>query len=103
MGFLSFFFKKNDLKKALNKGALIIDVRTPQEYDNGHTPDAINIPVDRLAMQSERLIALKQPIICCSNPDERSSKAVAILKSKGKKDVHNGGGWKALYELQKNL
>lgn len=103
MGFLSFLFKKNNLKDALKKGAFIIDVRTPQEYDNGHTPDAINIPVDRLAIQVDRLTALKQPIICCSNQDERSSKAVAILKSKGKKDVYNGGGWKALYELQKNL
>lgn len=34
---------------------LILDVRTPQEYADGHVPGAINIPYDKVEAQLERL------------------------------------------------
>jgi rhodanese-related sulfurtransferase len=40
-----FLFGKNNIKEAIKKGAVIIDVRTPHEYDNGRVPRSINIPL----------------------------------------------------------
>jgi rhodanese-related sulfurtransferase len=37
------------------KKAVLIDVRTPDEYRNGHIPGAINIPADRMLDQQTRL------------------------------------------------
>ena len=34
----------NELKDKVSKGAILIDVRSPQEYNEGHLPGAINIP-----------------------------------------------------------
>ena len=34
------------LTRLKGEGALVVDVRTPQEYESGHIPDAINAPVD---------------------------------------------------------
>ena len=34
----------NELKDKVSKGAILIDVRSPQEYNEGHLPEALNIP-----------------------------------------------------------
>lgn len=103
MGFLSFLFGGNKIKEALRAGAVVVDVRTPQEYDGGKVPESINIPVDRIAVQADRLIAMNRPIICCCASGARSGNAVKMLKAKGKKDVYNGGSWKSVYEILRTL
>jgi len=45
------FFKKlfgpgTDYKLLVQNGAVIIDVRSPQEFDNGHIKGSKNIPVN---------------------------------------------------------
>ena len=99
MGIFSFLFGRSKIKEALLHGALIVDVRTPQEYDGGKVPESINIPVDRVAAQADRLLAMKRPIVFCCSSGARSGNAVAILKSKVKKDVYNGGSWKSVYDI----
>lgn len=104
MGFLSFLgLGSGNIKNALRKGAIIIDVRTATEYDNGHIPDAFHIPVDRIKANAERLKESKLPIVLCCSSGDRSSTALQILKDKGVKDVYNGGNWETLLRLIKNL
>lgn len=100
MGFLSFLgFGKSSLKEALQKGAVIIDVRTANEYDNGRVPDSINIPVDRIPVNIRRIRDMNRPVIFCCTSGARSSKAVSILKENGKKDVYNGGSWMNMMKM----
>ena len=74
MGLFSFLrLGSGKIKNALQKGAIIIDVRTAQEYDRGHIPDAFNIPVDRIKVSIERIKASKLPVVVCCNTGERSS------------------------------
>ncbi len=40
-----------DFRQLLAKGAVIVDVRTPEEFRSGHLAGAINIPLDRLPSQ----------------------------------------------------
>jgi rhodanese-related sulfurtransferase len=103
MGMFSFLFGGNKVKEALQKGALVVDVRTPQEFDGGRVPESINIPVDRISSHAVRLIAMKRPVVFCCASGTRSGKAVNMLKAIGKKDVYNGGCWKKVYEIMRTL
>ncbi len=103
MSFLSNLFGGSQLKSALKKGAIVVDVRTGTEYDRGHFPDAFNIPVDRIAVSVDRLKAAKRPIIVCCNTGDRSALAVQQLKSKGIKNVYNGGNWEKLVKIMRSI
>ena len=104
MGLFSFLgFGSGKLKNALQKGAIIIDLRTGTEYDRGHVPDAFNIPVDRIKASAERLKEAKRPVIVCCNSGDRSGTAVQQLKAKGVKEVYNGGNWETLLKLIQSL
>lgn len=104
MSFLSLFgFGKNKIKEALQRDAVIIDVRTAHEYDQGHIPGSVNIPVDRINSSGERIKAMKKPVVLCCASGMRSGTAAGILKSKGIKDVYNGGSWISVMKLLKSL
>jgi rhodanese-related sulfurtransferase len=102
MGFLSFLGLGNStIRDALKKGAVVIDVRTANEYDTGRVPDSINIPVDRIAINVLRIRQMKKPVVCCCASGSRSSQAVRILKENGLKEVYNGGSWMHVLKVLK--
>ena len=98
-----FLFGKNKVKEAIKKGAIIIDVRTPHEYDNGRIPHSINIPVDRISASIERIKSMRKPIIVVCNSGTRSGQAKDILKAAGLQDVHNGGSWESVLRIFNKL
>lgn len=79
----------------IKAGALVVDVRTPEEYSTGHYPNALNIPVDevetRLAEFGED--KGKEIVVYCKS-GRRSGKAKGILEAQGFKNVTNAGGFK---------
>lgn len=84
MGLFSFLgFGNAGLKKALRRGAIIVDVRTAAEYDSGHIPDAFHIPVDRIRISADRLKDAKRPVVVCCNSGHRSQTALKVLQEKG--------------------
>jgi rhodanese-related sulfurtransferase len=103
VNFLSKIFGGSQIKSALKKGAIVVDVRTGTEYDRGHVPDAFNIPVDRISVSADRLKDAKRPIIVCCNTGERSRIAVQQLKAKGLKQVYNGGSWEFVVKMMKEI
>lgn len=99
MGLLSWLGLGNaGLKKALASDGVIIDVRTPQEFDQGKIPGSINIPVDRISSQAERIKQMNRPVIVCCASGMRAGIAKSSLKKAGITNVHNGGGWRSLME-----
>jgi phage shock protein E len=73
-------------------GALLVDVRSPTEFQAGHIEGARNIPIDTL---SARLGELGPPastsvVVYCQSGG-RSTKAAAILRDAGFTAVHNMG------------
>jgi phage shock protein E len=104
MSLLSFFgLGGGKVKDALRKGAIVIDVRTPQEFDQGKVPESINIPVDRIAANAERIKNMNRPVVFCCASGSRSSNAVAIMKQKRMKEVYNGGSWYDVLKILKKL
>lgn len=87
---------KVDLSELVKEGAIILDVRTKGEYNNGHIRGSVNIPVEQLAKNLHKLKDKKKPIITCCESGMRSSSAKGILTSNGFTNVHNGGRWDSL-------
>jgi phage shock protein E len=82
---------KVDIGRKIRDGAAILDVRTPQEYQGGHVEGAINIPLDRLQDELERL-ERSRPVITCCRSGARSGAAADMLNKAGF-EAHNGGPW----------
>lgn len=101
--FSIFGFGKGKLKDALQRGAVIIDVRTPSEFDRGKIPGSLNIPVDRIPTSISRIKEFKKPVIVCCASGVRSANAKQILKSAGIEDIYNGGSWESVLRIQNKL
>jgi rhodanese-related sulfurtransferase len=87
---------KTDYVALINRGAIILDVRSKAEFDSGHIKGAINISVDTLNNNLSKLKDKNTPIITCCASGMRSASAKNILKSKGYVEVYNGGSWGSL-------
>lgn len=78
-------------QQLVSKGALLLDVRTPQEYSRGHIDNARNIPVDVLDGRLGELDK-DQPVVVYCQSGKRSARAVSMLKAAGFTQVHDLGG-----------
>ena len=90
-----FGMKSVDYKQLVQDGAVIVDVRTPAEYQGGHIKGSVNVPLQSLQGSLSKIPKNKAVITCCAS-GMRSASAKSILKSAGYTEVHNGGGWMSL-------
>jgi phage shock protein E len=90
------FGPKIDFALLKKEGAIILDVRSKGEYAQGHIPQSINISVDQLLGNLNKLHNKETPIITCCASGMRSGMAKRMLLSSGYLHVHNGGTWKSL-------
>ncbi len=96
MGFFD-LFRKTDINEGIEtwkntKGAVLLDVRSPEEYRNGHVPGSINIPVGNILDAEKEIPDKSTPIFTYCLSGMRSSSAVAALKSRGYQNVQSIGG-----------
>lgn len=84
---------KTDFAHLVKNGAVIVDVRTRAEFESGHIAGAINIPVDQLGKNLNKLKDKNKPVITCCASGMRSAAAKQFLISNGYTEVYNGGGW----------
>ena len=76
------------------KDYVILDVRTPEEYERGHIPGAKNLPLDAIEagkIPAEFAAKDKQYFVYCKS-GVRSAKAADALASYGYKDILDFGG-----------
>ena len=79
----------NDLIQA---GAFLVDVRTEEEFQDGHVEASVNIPLDQVAERIEEFEGKGAIIVFCKSGN-RSGMAKAILAQAGISNVTNGGTW----------
>lgn len=87
---------KADFAELVRKGAVIVDVRTANEYKSGHIKGSVNIPLNNLEGHVRKLKEKGKPVITCCASGMRSASAKALLASGGIEEVYNGGGWQSL-------
>ena len=80
----------------VKEGAIILDVRSKGEFAGGHIKGSINISVDTLKSNLDKLKNKNSPIITCCASGMRSASAKSILLANGYTKVYNGGGWSSL-------
>lgn len=83
-------------REALDAGALVLDVRTPAEFAQGHVPNALNIPFDQLAARVEELPAKDRPIVLYCRSGRRSAIAARTLRDRGFSNLVDVGPMSAL-------
>jgi phage shock protein E len=75
----------------IRNGALIVDVRTVDEFMDGAYPNAVNIPVQELAARLDEIPKTASVVLYCASGG-RSAMAARFLKQNGYADVVNAGG-----------
>jgi len=99
--FSSLFGGSNSSEKVgelLQKGALIVDVRTPEEYRGGHITESVNIPLNAIPNKVNELKRKGKPIITCCRSGARSGMAADQLRKAGI-EVENGGPWNSVQAM----
>lgn len=90
-------------RDAVARAAVVIDVRTKEEFDSGHLGRALNLPVDDLEASIPEVREavggdLSRPIAVYCGSGKRAERAKAILEKAGFVDVTNAGGYSSLAE-----
>jgi phage shock protein E len=80
----------------VKQGAIIVDVRSKEEFNGGHIKGSVNISVDTLKNNLDKIKDKNKTIITCCASGMRSASAKSILKANGYSVVLNGGGWNSL-------
>jgi phage shock protein E len=71
------------------RGVTVLDVRTPQEFEAGHVPGAINIPHDQVAARAAEVGARSRPVLLYCRTGHRSGLAAAELVRQGFSAVYD--------------
>ena len=95
MGFFNLFgggTSTVSIEEYLQNDAVVIDVRTKGEFDEGHVQGSKNIPLNEIGFHVAAIKKIDKPIITCCRSGARSGSAANILKQNGV-DTINGGPW----------
>ena len=99
MGFFARLFGADTPNAAvsnlLERGAVVVDVRSPGEFAAGHMAGAVNCPLQTLAGDVAELKRLDKPVVLCCRSGARSAQAVQVLAKAGL-EVVNGGSWQSV-------
>lgn len=81
---------EQQLKKMVEQGAVLLDVRSPQEFEEGHLENAISLPEYEIKEKANSMLPDKMQIIIvyCST-GHRSQKAQKTLQKFGYEKVYN--------------
>lgn len=91
------FLAAPDINQGINeykaaKGAILLDVRTQQEYKEGHIPESKNLPLQTIDKVVNIVENKDTPLFVYCYSGARSRQAVSALKQMGYKNVKNIGG-----------
>ena len=96
MGFFDFLkqpdINKGDMEYRNTDGAVLLDVRTPQEYREGHIPGSKNVPLQTIDKISSVADNKNIPLFVYCYSGGRSRQAAAMLQHMGYNHVQNIGG-----------
>ena len=91
------FLKRPDINKGVEEwrnttNAVLLDVRTVDEYRQGHIDGSLNIPLQNIHSVKNNIPDLDKPIYVHCLSGARSAQATSVLKSMGYTNVTDIGG-----------
>ena len=96
MGFFD-RFKQSNINQGIEEykrtdDAVLLDVRTPQEYQEGHIPESKNVPLQQLNNVVSVVKNTEIPLFVYCYSGTRSRQAIGMLQQMGYSKVNNIGG-----------
>ena len=82
----------NEIQEYLAKGAVVLDVRTLAEWNEGHSQGAKHIVLTTIPLNVDEIKSWNKPVIAVCKSGGRSGQATQFLQNHGI-DVINGGPW----------
>lgn len=91
------FLKSPDINQGIKEyhatpGAVLLDVRTPQEYKEGHISGSKNVPLQTIGNLTSIADDQQIPLYVYCHSGARSRQAVSMLQRMGYTNVKNIGG-----------
>lgn len=83
----------DELAQALGTGGFVVDVRTPEEYEEVHVPGAVPIPLAELGQRAQEVPKDRRVYVICASGG-RSLAAAQALNNAGWQAVSVAGGTK---------
>ena len=81
----------NEAQAHLDKGATVLDIREPAEFDMGHLPNAVNIPrglLEFMVGNHPQLSDFSQTLVVYCKNGGRSTLGTDLLQNMGFTDIH---------------
>lgn len=78
--------------KSTNMNTIIVDVRTVEEWNEGHAPCSVNYPLDQVLSKAEELKQYDKVVLVCRS-GARAGNAKMQLEGLGVKNIENLGPW----------
>ncbi len=99
MGFFD-LFRQPDINQGVEEyravpQAILLDVRTPEEYRGGHIPGSKNVPLHQIEKIESIAEKKETPLFVYCQSGARSRQAVSLLQRMGYENVNNIGGMAA--------
>jgi rhodanese-related sulfurtransferase len=91
------FLKNSDVNQGVQEykdtdGAMLLDVRSIEEYNSGHIPESTNVPLQDILEIDNLVFDKDTPIFAYCHSGMRSEQAACMLKEMGYTNVKNIGG-----------
>lgn len=91
------FLKGPDINQGVKEfqntpGAVLLDVRTSREYQGGHIPGSVNVPLQTLGDDNTLPVDQDTPLFVYCHSGARSGQAVRMLNRMGYANIKNIGG-----------
>jgi phage shock protein E len=77
------FVDGQEAHRLVAAGVKVVDVRTPEEFAQGHVPGAVNIPYDEIPERAKEIGAPSKPVLLYCHSGRRSGMAVEALRERG--------------------
>ena len=89
---MGYFLDPEQARELLDGGALVVDVRSAPEFQGGHAPGSLHLPLHLLTVLAQERLPKDRALLLCCESGARSFQAVSYLKRQGY-DAHNLGPW----------
>ena len=87
-----------EIQDLIKSGVTIVDVRSREEFEQGHVTSSVNIPLNEVVARIDEFKSIEQPFLVCCLSGGRSEQATEYLQSMDIKCL-DAGGWQQVKSL----
>jgi rhodanese-related sulfurtransferase len=84
----SFTAESLEALRAANSKAVLIDVREPQEFAEGHIQGSVLVPMGKIPHHAKAIADSGHPVVVICRSGARASSCAGVLRQQGAREVH---------------